>query len=68
MGKVKCMWSGYDLPGRMVGDRVQYAIENEEDVLEDVEVLLVQGDWSLVDDKLWGMESLKTILSQVVSV
>ena len=26
------------------------------------EVLLVQGEWSLVDDKLWGMKTLKTIL------
>ena len=45
--------------GQMEGDPVRYAIENEVGVLEDVEVLLVQGDWSLVDDKLWAMESIK---------
>jgi len=71
------MRSGYDLPGQMEGDPVRYAIENEVGVLEDVEVLLVQGDWSLVDDKLWAMESIKAILkfeagdrpcSQVISI
>ena len=52
MGKVKWMRSGNDLPGRMVGDPAHYSIENKEDVLVDVEVLLLQGEWNLVDDKL----------------
>lgn len=56
------MRSGYNLPGQMVGDPVCYAIDKDGDVLEDVEVILVQGNWNLVDDKLWAMESLKTIL------
>ena len=62
MGKVKWMWSGNDLSGRMVGDPAYYSIENKEDVLVNVEVLLLQGEWNLVDGKLWGMKSLKTIL------
>jgi len=62
MGKVKWMRSGNDLPGRMVGDPPHYFIENKEDVLANVEVLLLQGEWNLVDDKLWGMKTLKTIL------
>jgi len=52
-------------------------MENLLDVLEDVEVILVQGNWNLVDDKLWAMESIKAILkfeagdrpcSQVISI
>ena len=56
------MWSGNDLPGRLPEDPVHHLLNNKEVVLDDVEVLLLQGEWNLVEDKLWGMKSLKTIL------
>ena len=62
MGSVKWMWSGNDLPGRVLKDPVHYSLNNKEVVLDDVKVLLLQGEWNLVEDKLWGMKSLKTIL------
>ena len=54
MGKAKWLISGEELPGYGLGD--------SREGLEDVEVLLVQGDWSLIGHQLWTMESLKTIL------
>ena len=60
--KVKWMLSGNNVPGRMEEDPVRYEIDHLLDELEDVEVLLVQGDWSLINDKLWNMKSIKTIL------
>ena len=62
MGKIKWMISGLNFPGQMEGDSVRYKIGDSLDGLEDVEVLLIQGDWSLIDDRLWTIESLKTIL------
>ena len=46
----------------MEGDPVRYGLGDSMEGLEDVEVLLVQGDWSLIGHQLWTMESLKTIL------
>ena len=46
----------------MEGDAVRYDLGDSMEGLEDVEVLLVQGNWSLIGNQLWTMKSLKTIL------
>ena len=51
MGKTKWIISGQDLPGQIEGDAVHYASGKLLDGLEDVDVLLVQGDWSLIDNR-----------------
>ena len=53
MGKAKWMISGQYLPGRMKGDAVRYDIGDSLEGLENVEPLLVQGDWSLIGKPLW---------------
>ena len=44
IGKVKWMLSGNDLPGQMEGDPVRYDIDHPPGELENVEVLLLQGN------------------------
>ena len=48
MGKVKWLFSGEDLPGRMEGDPIWYGLGGSREELEEIEVLLVQGDWELI--------------------
>ena len=62
IGKVKWLLSRNDLPGRMEGDPLKYDIDHPPVDLENVEVLLVQGNWSLINDQLWNMKSIQTIL------
>ena len=62
MGKVKWLISGEELPGRMEGDPIRYGLGASREELEEIEVLLVQGDWDIIGHQLWTMKSLKTIL------
>jgi hypothetical protein len=55
IGKVQWMRSPEDLMGRI-----------EEDRLTPVEATLVQGQWPLVDNSVWKMESLHTAIKVVI--
>ena len=62
LSSVKWMISGKGLPGRMEGCPSWISKEDGLESLEDVEIMLVQGEWNIIDSKLWNMDSVKIVL------
>jgi hypothetical protein len=66
IGKVQWMRSPEDLMGRIEEDPPWINSMCGDSVLTPVEAILVQGQWPLVDNSLWKMESLHTAIKVVI--
>ena len=62
LGKVKWLVGSEDLIGRKPGDPPWLAKSTKGLKLDDVEIILVQGDWGLLDEQIWKSNSVRLIL------
>ena len=62
LGKVQWLVGTEDLIGRKQGDPPWLAKTTKGLTLNDVEIILLQGDWGLLDEQIWKSKSVKLIM------
>ena len=62
LGSVKWLVGTQDLIGRKPGDPPWLAKTTTGLILEDVEIILLQGEWGLIDEQIWKSKSVTLIL------
>ena len=62
LGRVQWLVGSQDLIGRKPGDPPWLAKTMKGLTFDDVEIILLQGDWGLIDEQIWDSKAVRLIL------